>query len=118
MPYGVKCNVRAPHKFLRFGALCWVENTNAGSANERFQVCGMSRGGRVVSTWVDAMDVDRYRAGFLYADQTKDMPRFPFDSREAAQAWADDMNTRFGSQPVREHAAAFGTSKEKQNGMV
>lgn len=116
MPYGVKANVRAPHRFLRYGGLCWVSLTNHGVGGAKIEVIGMSRGGRKVNTWVDARDLTNYRAGWIrefdpydYAgrDSYPAVP-IPWDSRKQAQRWADGMNETFGSQPVRPHAAAFG----------
>lgn len=103
--FGVKANVRAPHRFLRFGALCWLVLTNPGGGNDRFQVRGMSRGGRMVETWVDARDLTNYRAGWVH-DDAQDV--FPFETREAAQEWADAMGACYAADPVRPHAAAFG----------
>lgn len=116
MPYGVKANVKAPHRFLRFGGLCWVSLTNPGWAGAKIDVIGMSRGGRKVNTWVDARDLTNFRAGWTrpfdasyWAGRPSYSP-YPmtWDTREEAQAWADGMNEIYGSQPVRPHAAAYG----------
>lgn len=106
MAYGIKCNVKAPHRFLRMGALCWMRNTNQGWYNERFPVLGTSRGGRIVDTWVDARDLTNFRPGFVF----KENERVDWLTRDEAQAMCDDLNARFGSQPVRPHAADFGVS--------
>jgi len=106
MPYGVKANVRAPHRFLRFGALCWLANTNSGSGNERFQVSGMSRDGRIVQTWIDARDLENFRAGWF--PEGREGSKFPFDTREQAQEWAEAVAGAYSSDPVRPHAASFG----------
>ena len=97
MSFGVKMNVRARHKFLRMGGLCWLVNTNIGWANERFIIWGMSRGGRNVETWVDARDVHKLRPGWI-ADN--DQRRFPFDTKEQAQRWADVVGTRYAQPRV------------------
>jgi len=90
MTYGVKMNVRAVHRFLRLGSLCWVQNTNNGWGNDRFLVLGISRGGRRVETWVNARDVTNARAGWI----PEESPAFPFDSREHADRFAAQVNAR------------------------
>ena len=104
MAYGVKANIRAPHRFLRFGALCWVTLLNNGWGNERLMVTGLSRSGRRVESWVDARDLHNWRAGW-FPDHGEPIP---FDSREDAEAFAEAMNELYASQPVRPHAAARG----------
>ena len=111
MAYGVKANVKAPHKFLRMGGLCWVMLTNPGWGGEKVMVRGTSRGGRKVDTWVDSRDLKNFRAGW-FSDSEEYRFAIPFASREEAQAWADDMNKRFSSLPVREHAAKFGRDEQ------
>jgi hypothetical protein len=109
MPYGVKANVKAPHRFLRMGGLCWMLLLNPGWGGEKVMVRGTSRSGRQVDAWVDARDLTNFRPGWVPdVDARVNPPRMPFESRNAAQAWADAMNERFGCQPVREHAAKFG----------
>jgi hypothetical protein len=112
--YGVKANVKAPHKFLRMGGLCWMLLLNPGWGGEKVMVRGVSRGGRKVDTWVDSRDLTNFRAGWVPDNgwDKQQSPPMPFDSREAAQAWADGMNECFGSQPVREHAAKFGRDEQ------
>lgn len=111
MAYGVKANVKAPHRFLRIGGLCWVLLTNPGGGGEKVMVRGTSRGGRKVDTWIDARDMQNFRTGW-FPDAKQYHFAFPFNSREEADAWAAGMNVRFGSQPVREHAAKFGGDKQ------
>jgi hypothetical protein len=108
--YGVKFNVRAPHRFLRMGALCWLRNTNNGSGNARFQIVGMSRRGRQVEAWVDARDLTNYRAGWFpdSDDVTQGGQRFPFATREEAEAWAAAISAAYAAGPVRPHAIARG----------
>jgi hypothetical protein len=102
--YGIKCNVRAPHRFMRMGALCWVTNINPGSAGEHVEVIGLSRGGRAVSPWMDARDLDNFRVG-----STLDERRFLRGrSLDELQAIAADLQNRWSSGPVRPHAAAHG----------
>lgn len=115
MTYAVKANVRAPHRFLRHGALCWVINTNPGGGSDKIEVWAMSRSGRKVVTWVDARDLGNYRAGYIPAADAEgpipspgERPAAAFPTREAAQAWADAMNKAFAAAPVRPYAAAFG----------
>lgn len=107
--YGVKCNVRAPHRFMRFGALCWVHLTNPGGGNDRIQVVGLSRGGREVTTYIDTRDLHNFRPGWIPDDPPfPQSNRFPWDTREAAQAWCDAVNASYAGDPVRPHAASFG----------
>ena len=113
MAYGVKANVKAPHRFLRMGGLCWMLLLNPGNGSEKVQVRGMSRSGRRVNTWIDARDLTNFRAGWFKEDPAKICP-MPFKSQDEAQAWADGMNERFGIQPVREHAAKFGREYPKR----
>jgi hypothetical protein len=108
MPFGVKANIKAPHKFMRMGALCWVTLSNPGGGNDRFEVMGLSRGGRTVTTWIDARDLKNFRAGWIQDGEYPEQPRLSFGTRESAQDWADGLNERFGAQPVRPHAAGFG----------
>lgn len=114
MAFGVKMNVRAPHRYLRMGGLCWLYNTNNGWGNERFMVVGMSRGGRRVETWIDARDVHNLRAGWIDDRGLLGKWRYPFDTREEAQAWADAINAAYCSGPVREHAAGFGRQADSE----
>ena len=108
MPFGVKANVKAPHRFLRSGAVCWVRLANQGNGGERLYVRGMSRSGRVVSTWVDARDLHNFRPAWLH-DSDPYWYAIPFDTREEAQAWANTMNMHYGGQPIRPHAMQFST---------
>ncbi len=108
MAYGVKCNIRAPHRFMRMGALCWLSLPNPGWGNERFEVTGMSRSGRMVTTWIDARDLTNFRAGWIPDNEYPALRRFPFDSKEAAQEWADAIGATYSLGPVRPHAASFG----------
>lgn len=103
LDWGVKANIKAPHRFMRHGALVWVYLANPGWAGERVMVRGLSRGGRWVQTWIDARDLANFRAGWTHQDLGALWP-----TRDDAQAWADSMNERFGEQPARPHAAAFG----------
>lgn len=104
MNYGVKANIKAPHRFLRMGALCWVKLLNPGNGGDRILVRGLSRGGRAVESWVDSRDLTNFRSAWISGpDQA-----MPFDSRAAAETWAVAMNSRFGLSPVREHAARHG----------
>jgi hypothetical protein len=113
--YGVKANVRAPHKYLRMGALCWVSLTNAGGGNDRITVLGMSRGGRMVRTYVDARDLNNYRAGWHPGENFPyDTWKFTWPSKDEAQSWADAMNATYGQQDVRPHAAKFGITNGKR----
>lgn len=107
MPYGVKANVKAPHRFLRMGSLCWILLTNPGWGGERVMVRGISRGGRRVSTYVDARDLQNFRPGW-FPDAVQYHGAIPFESREEAAQWASTMNERFGEQAVRDHAAGYG----------
>ena len=109
MPFGIKANIRAPHKFYRFGALCWITLQNPGGGSERIEVAGMSRGGRVVRAWVDARDLDNYRAGWL----PDGAPHAWYESKEQAQNYATGMNKAFGSQTVRPHAAGFSQRQSR-----
>lgn len=112
MPYGVKANIRAPHRYMRFGALVWISNCNYGNAQEKLQVVGLSRGGHKSITWVDARDLGNFRAGWFPDQQStaNDGDKEGFESREQAEALAKSMQQRFGDQPVREHAAKFGAA--------
>lgn len=112
MPFGVKANVKAPHRFLRSGAVCWVRLANQGNGGERLYVRGMSRSGRVVSTWVDARDLHNFRPAWVQPS-TGYWHSMPFDTKEQAQAWADQMNAMYGQTPVREHARQFGRVANK-----
>jgi hypothetical protein len=111
--FGVKANVRAPHRFLRFGALVWLTLPNPGSGHERICVAGLSRGGRRVATYVDARDLHNYRPGWIAnSPPFPDSPvLFPFDTREKAQAFCDYMNATFAAGDVRPHAAEHGHSQ-------
>lgn len=100
--YGVKANMKAPHKFLRMGGLCWIKLTNPGWSGAKVMVRGTSRSGRKVDTWVDSRDLKNFRAGW-FSDSQEYRLAIPFGSREEAEAWAADMNERFGDQPVRAH---------------
>ena len=94
MSWGVKANVRE-HKYLRLGALCWLHLPNEGWGNNRIMVRGLSRSGRTIELWVNPRNLKNYRAGWALGDPI--LGKFPFDSREAAQKWADSMNERYGS---------------------
>ena len=104
MPYGVKANIRAPHRFLRMGGLCWMRLLNPGWGGDKVMVYGITRSGRRAETWVDARDLTNFRAAWFMDP----MHAMPFESRQAAEDWAAVMNERFASQPVRAHAAGFG----------
>lgn len=103
MAYGIKMNVKAPHRFLRMGALCWLNEPNLGCGSERIRIWGMSRGGRMVQAWVNPRDLHTYRVGYVcdppIATPATPLPRrFSFHTREEAAAWAVSMNTRFTHQ--------------------
>lgn len=123
MPYGVKANIRAPHRFMRMGALCWIANLNPGSSGERLEVIGLSRGGRKVLTWILAADLTDFRVGWVPERPTfiqKSTHRsagqcfaHSFPTRENAETWASVL-TQWSSNPVRSHAAAFGQSETRK----
>jgi hypothetical protein len=105
MPYGVKANVKAVHRFLRLGALCWVVLPNPGNAGEKLNVLGMSRGGRKVCCWVSAIDLENFRPGWFMETSTSKV--IPFHSKEVADDWCNYMNETYGNRPVRHHALQF-----------
>jgi hypothetical protein len=91
------------------GALCWVL-LSTGDGGERILVRGTSRSGRQVKTWINALDLTNFRAGWTTGKgmglEHNSTP-MSFDSRDDAQHWAGGMNKHFGRQPVRKHAAEF-----------
>lgn len=107
MPYGVKANVKAPHRFMRMGALCWLHLTNNGNGQDKIQIVGLSRGGRKVETWIDSRDLANFRPGWIPEDPHYELRKFPFDTKEEAQEYCDFMNKKYGDQPVRDHAMSF-----------
>lgn len=80
--FGIKCNVKVPHKFLRMGALCWVLQ-NKG---DRLYVRGISRNGGTCETWINARPyLHNFRAGFH-------VKHYLCLTRERAQAIASQLN--------------------------
>lgn len=102
--FGIQCNVRAPHRFMRFGALCTIVNTNPGNAGEHLEVVGMSRGGKVARTWMDARDLSNYRAKWLPDREDSDLwiGARCYATKEDAQARADFFQNRYGDTPMRD----------------
>lgn len=115
MAYGVKANIKAPHRFLRMGSLCWLSLPNPGGGADRIMVVGMSRGGRKATTWVDSRDLNNFRPGWISNPDA--MPyRHTFQSKEDAQDWSDSMSHRYGEQPVRAVAARHGRPLDNECG--
>ncbi len=99
--YGVKCNVKTAHKFLRLGALCWVLNHNKGNGSVRCEVLGLTRGGRRVRVWVNSMDLKNFRAAWV-PQSVLDQPYYGMSKQEAEEL-AVDLEAEFGSKPIRLH---------------
>lgn len=102
--YGIKANIRAPHRFMRMGALCWIVNTNPGSGGENVEVVGMSRGGRTVRTWISARDLTNFRVAWAH-DESNSLHE---SDREKLKGVAALLSAEWASKPVRAHAAAYG----------
>lgn len=102
--YGIKCNVRAPHRFMRMGALCWLVNRNPGGGGDRVEVVGMSRAGRIVHTWIDSRDLTNFRVAYA-SDERKAMQCWP---HEELVKLAASLQERWGGGSIRLHAAAHG----------
>lgn len=66
--YGIKANVNGAHRYVRSGALCWVLQTNPGAGGERLFVKGLSRGGRMVRTWIRRDKLENFRTGWVPDD--------------------------------------------------
>jgi len=101
--WGVQCNVRAPHRFMRFGAKCIVVDNNPGNGGEHVEVHGMSRGGRKVRTWMDARDLGNYRPIWIghRTDFNGDCAR-KYASKEDAARFAAAMQKHYGDIPARD----------------
>lgn len=101
--WGIQCNVRAPHRYMRFGAKCIVVNTNPGSAGEHMEVFGMTRGGRKTRTWMDARDLTNYRPVWIghRTDFNGECAR-KYETKEVAEEWAASFQERYGSGPMRD----------------
>lgn len=108
MPYGLKCNVKGRHKFLRSGALCWVILTDGGGGWSRLFVEGLSRSGRKVRTWVDSRDLTKFRPGWF----AEGAAPWDFGSQTRALESAAWLNENYGDKPQREHAGSFGEAGE------
>jgi hypothetical protein len=98
--YGIKCNVRAVHRFLRIGALCWVVNTNPGGGADHIEVFAMSRGGRMVKTWVDTRDLTNFRAAWAPDHIRRNAVGM---TKEDAEGWAASVQEKYGAQQLRAH---------------
>jgi len=94
--FAVYCNVRAPHRYMRFGALCLIANLNPGWGGEHVEVIGLSRGGRKVRTWMDARDLNNYRA--KWCPETEGLVR---RDKADCEKWAAALS-RFANTPMRD----------------
>ncbi len=108
MAYGVKANIKATHRFLRLGSLCWIYLLNPGWANTKLQIIGRTRSGRLVETWIDSRDLENFRAGWL----REGLNAYDFGTKEQAKLFAESMQRRFGAQEVRPHAQAYYGKKK------
>jgi hypothetical protein len=101
--FGVQCNVRAPHRFMRFGALCTIVNYNPGNGGDHVEVWGMTRGGRMTRTWIDARDLSNYRAKWI-PDTGADWQKWArsFETKEAAAEQATWLQQNYGDTPMRD----------------
>jgi hypothetical protein len=104
--WSVKANVKAPHRFMRMGAKCWITNANYGGAADKIEIVGLSRSGRQVRTWIDSRDLINFRPGWVTDDSDYKL----FVDKADAQKLCDWLNKAYGNQPIREHAAKFGAS--------
>lgn len=100
--FGVVCNVRAPHRYMRFGARCTIVNHNPGSAGEHMEVVGMTRGGHVTRTWMDARDLSNYRAAWVKEADDGMWVGARYGTKEEAQSRAEFYQERYGTAPMRD----------------
>lgn len=96
--WGIVCSVRAPHRYMRFGAKCVVVNTNPGWAGEHLEVVGMTRGGRTTRTWIDARDLSNYRAAWIPPNKEGRI----YSTKEDAAGRAAFFQERYGDTPMRD----------------
>jgi len=105
--FSIKCNVKAPHRFMRMRALCWILNINQGGGGDRVEVEGITRGGRRCQrTWVDSRDLTNFRAAWI-PDHIRKRCHCAMTKKQA-ESLAKMLNERYGDKPIREHAASFG----------
>lgn len=97
----LKANMKAPHKFIRRGALCWVTFTNPGSAGDKIKVLCISKGGRTVHTFTSAQDLCNFRAAFAPEHIRKHLT-YSLQTKEYFTEVAESFNERYGNQPIRD----------------